>query len=188
MTYEEYTHYFDEILNTEHPIAPYDNPDFLNYAKLNHSRSNRWMKHGVLIDDAVRAVKELIEDQHWILITEPWCGDAAHSVPFIVKLAQLSSHIKLDIQLRDSGSEIDSYLTNGGKAIPKLIIRNEKNEDREVWGPRPTECQELFNQLKEENKSFEEQKVALQNWYNNDKGISIQKELAKLINQVNPPF
>jgi hypothetical protein len=178
----------DEILHNQAPAAPYDDPHYMEYVKLNHSRSNRWTKTGVLIDEVKAVIKDLIADQKWILITEPWCGDAAHSVPFIVKMAELSSHIKLEIQLRDNGSEIDSYLTNGGKSIPKLIIRNESNEDQAVWGPRPQACQALFEQLKEENKDFEEQKIALQNWYNQDKGVSIQQELAKLIYQANPPF
>lgn len=188
MTYEAYTQLFQDILSSENPAAPYDDPHYLEYAKLNYSRSNRWMKHGEILEKAKEHVQHIFVDQTWVLITEPWCGDAAHIVPFIVKLAELSHHVTLEIQLRDSGSEIDSYLTNGGKSIPKLIIRNEHGSDVAVWGPRPKACQELFNQLKEENADFETQKIALQNWYNTDKGVAIQEELAKVIDNATEPF
>ncbi len=181
MTWTEYNNYFDEILSNPNPAAPYDNPDYLDYTKLNHKRSHRWMKHGEILPQMKEAISRIKEDQHWILITEPWCGDAAHSVPFIQMIAALSNKIKLEIQLRDSGSEIDNYKTNGGKAIPMLIIRDKVGKDLAVWGPRPAACQKIFLQMKADNVDFETQKITLQNWYNKDNGKSIQLELIGLV-------
>ena len=69
-------------------------------------------------------------------VTEPmrWgrlflCGDAAHIVPIIYLMSRLNNNITLRIQLRDSGSEIEKYLTNGTKSIPMLIVRDENNKD-----------------------------------------------------------
>ena len=39
--------------------------------------------------------------------------------------------------------------------------------------------------MKERNAPFEEQKVVLQNWYNTDKGLTLQKELLALIREMN---
>lgn len=181
MTWTDYTDYFDSILNDPDPKAPYDNPDYMDYTKLNHKRSSRWLKHGEILPQMKEAVSRIKEKQQWILITEPWCGDAAHSVPFIKMISDLSDKIELTLQLRDSGSEIDNYLTNGGKAIPMLIIRDKAGKDLAVWGPRPAACQDIFLQMKADNADFETQKITLQNWYNKDNGKSIQLELIGLI-------
>src|SRR5690606_37230624 len=104
---------------------------------------------------------------HWFVITEPWCGDAAHSVPFIQLAAQLNPLITVEYELRDSEPfRINDYLTGGSKSIPKLIIRDDQGNDLATWGPRPVECQKLFDQLKIDQADFETQKTSLQHWYN----------------------
>ena len=87
-------------------------------------------------------------------------------------------NIDFEIQLRDSEPHlIEDYLTRGGKSIPKLIIRNDVGHDKVIWGPRPAKLQLIFDQMKTENKSFEDAKEVLQRWYNEDKGEELQREL-----------
>ena len=182
MDFNTYSELFKEILDGNNTTAPYDDAHFVEYVKLNASRQHRWIKTGVLSQELINTIEKIKDEQHWVLITEPWCGDASHNAPFIAKIAELNPHIKLEIQLRDSEySEIDKYLTNGGKSIPILVVRNAKNEDLFVWGPRPAACQQIFQEMKNNNLPFEEQKVILQNWYNHDKGVSIQAELNEQI-------
>ncbi|MBC9813616.1 thioredoxin family protein [Crocinitomicaceae bacterium CZZ-1] len=182
MNYTEYTLLFEQILTAEAPAAPYDNPDYFNYTKLNESRMKRWTKTMVLEDELIQLLEKLSVRQHWIIITEPWCGDASHIVPFLVRMAELSPAITYELQLRDTAPFlIDSYLTNGGKAIPKLVSRDENGTDLFTWGPRPAGAQSLMNRLKEENAEFERIKIELQNWYNANKGKEIQEELKKML-------
>lgn len=181
MKWTEYNNYFKEILQDTNPKAPYDSPDFLVYTKMNQTRSKRWMKMGEIAPSIIETVGKINKTQHWILITEPWCGDAAHTVPFIHLISELNDNIQLEIQLRDSNSEIEKYLTKGGKSIPILVIRDENGKDLAVWGPRPAACQVIFNQLKSDRAEFGEIKIALQNWYNQDAGVSLQEELNKKI-------
>ncbi|MCE2682781.1 MAG: thioredoxin family protein, partial [Cryomorphaceae bacterium] len=125
MTFSDYSFIFNHILTGTIQHAPYDDPHFVEYTKLNHSRMHRWEKTGKLTEECISTIQSISTPMHWILITEPWCGDAAHSVPFLAKMAEENPLIHLEIQLRDSeGSEIESYLTNGGKSIPILIVRN----------------------------------------------------------------
>lgn len=178
MQYDEYVKLFENILKSETPIAPYDDPEYFHYTKLNESRLKRWNKTGVINEELTKALTETISKQHWIIISEPWCGDASQIVPFLVKMAELSPFITYDIQLRDTDpSLIDTYLTNGGKAIPKLISRDVEGNDLFVWGPRPVAAQNLMNESKAKNLEMEQIKIDLQNWYNTDKGFQIQKEL-----------
>jgi hypothetical protein len=181
-TWEKYLDKFEEVLAQETPLPPYDNPVYLDYFKLNRSRQRRWLKTGVINPELTKVIKAIDQKQTWYLITEPWCGDAAHNVPFIYKMTELNPNITLKIVWRDTEPfMIDDYLTNGGKAVPKLIIRDENEKDLHVWGPRPEECQVLFQQLKDENADFDKQKIELQKWYNADKGVSIQREFFELL-------
>lgn len=180
MTFQEYLNYFQTIIETsnEEQTAPYDNADYIDYTRMNWSRMNRWLKTAKLSEDLVSKIKAISEPQHWIVITEPWCGDAAHSVPFFHMLAELNPLIKVDYELRDSEPfRIDEYLTNGSKSIPKVAFKDANGNDFAVWGPRPAGCQEVYARLIAEKADFEAVKTEIQKWYNADKGQEIQTEL-----------
>jgi len=185
MNYTEYLAYVTSITTAENPPAPYDAEEYISYTKLNESRMKRWTKHMKLRDDLVSMLENMQTKQHWIIITEPWCGDAAHLVPFLVRFAELSPMITYELQLRDSEPFlIDQYLTNGGKAIPKLISRGEDGEDLFVWGPRPAKAQLMMNELKAKETVFEDIKIELQNWYNKDKGEEVQQEFVSILSNL----
>lgn len=184
MNFHDYQQQFEAILSGALTSGVYDDPHFVNYTKLNHSRMNRWLKKGELLAESKKVLATIQTPQKWILITEPWCGDAAHCVPFIVMMAKQNNLIFLEIQLRDTNSEIDSYLTNGGKAIPKLIIRNDANEDLAIWGPRPEPCQNVFKAEKEKGAEMDALKVVLQEWYNGNHGVAIQEEICAILSTI----
>jgi hypothetical protein len=184
--YQEYREQFSKILDGECNDAPYDDERFVEYVKLNKSRTKRWERSGKLLSEVNNLIQSIREEQEWIVITEPWCGDAAHIVPFIAKMAELNANISLKIQNRDTEkSEIDNYLTNGGRSIPKLIVRNSSKNDLFVWGPRPKEAQDLYLDQKDDNsKSATEKKAELQSWYNKNKGEMLQREIAEHLKMI----
>src|SRR5690606_21473388 len=189
MNFDAYFKLFQDIIETkeEELQPPYNTPDYLNYTKLNLSRCKRWLKTGVLDPAAVEVIKNIQEPQEWTIITEPWCGDAAHSIPFMELLAAQNPLIQTRYELRDAPPfNIEHYLTRGSKSIPKLIIRNAAGEDLATWGPRPAECQQLFDKLMSEKADFETVKTELQNWYNHDKGEKIVKEIVEAIRAAAP--
>ena len=185
MTFNEYLAYTTRILSGELEITPYDDPAYFEYTKLNSTRMKRWLKTGELVDETVEVVKSIAQRQKWIVISEPWCGDASHILPFLFKMSELNKKIDLEIELRDSKPfRIENYLTGGSKSIPVLIVRNKEGEDLFVWGPRPTGAKTLMSKLTEEQAPFERVKEELQKWYNEDKGVQIQQEIVALIKTV----
>lgn len=188
MNWNTYTTLFNEILEGNFTEAPYDKEAYFQYVQLNNSRQNRWIKRGSLLPELVEHVKQLKQSQQWILITEPWCGDASHINPFIYQLSQQSDQISFEIMLRDSeGSIIQDYLTNGGMSIPILVVRDENGKDLFHWGPRPAPAQKLYlSQKEDDSKTVDEKKIELQSWYNKDKGVTLQQELLELFQSVTP--
>ena len=133
---------------------------------------------------ATKNVENLPEKYIWLVITEGWCGDAAQILPIINKMAEASENIDLRIVLRDENeSLINHFLTNNGKAIPKLILLNA--ETKEVlgdWGPRPKEAAKMVAEQKEKFGSLDANfKKELQNWYNTSKGVAIENDLLQLL-------
>lgn len=182
MTLEEYRKLFDSILSGRYQQPPYDEEAYKNYVKLNKSRMARWDKQGSIDAELGNLIKAIDAPQTWVVITEPWCGDAANSIPLIEKMAAINPYISVVVQLRDSNSEIDQYLTNGGKAIPIVIARNAQGEDLFVWGPRPAEAQAMvMAQKADTNRSTEEKYSEVLQWYRQNKGVLIQEEFNALL-------
>ncbi|WP_460685500.1 thioredoxin family protein [Niabella aquatica] len=185
MNWNEYLNYTHEIVNADVPPAPYDHPDYYHYTKMNEARMKRWIKTNPITPEAASLIKSIDQPQQWVVITEPWCGDAAHIVPIIYLMSTWNDKISFTLQLRDSASEIDHYLTSGSKSIPILIVRDENGKDLFHWGPRPKKGQEMYLELAARKADFEEIKTAIQNYYNADKSLSTQKEIIALLSKVN---
>ena len=99
-------------------------------------------------------------------------------------MADLNSKIEVKIILRDENLEImDNYLTNGGRAIPKLIALDKSTlEEKFIWGPRPATIQEVINVLKANNVTDLHQMVEkIQIAYNNDHTASVQSEFISIL-------
>jgi hypothetical protein len=185
MTKEAYLELFGEILNAQTNEAPYDEEHYIHYVKMNQSRQDRWLKKAALTPETTRFMQSWDVPSRWVVITEPWCGDAAHVLPFLFKMSELNENISLEIQLRDgSDSEIEKYMTNGGKAIPILVVRDEQGNDLFHWGPRPRACQQLVNETRNTGASQEDLINAIQHWYNQNKGLEIQSEITRMLSQV----
>jgi thiol-disulfide isomerase/thioredoxin len=164
----------------------------LHYVQLNVTRMRRLDKTTKLSDESLQSLANLDKNLLWVVVTEGWCGDASQIVPVIELLAQHSGgKIKTQYYFRDENLPlIDQFLTNGGRAIPKVISLNpDTMEVVGSWGPRPEDAQALVNEYKKAiaeapgSVSFDEVKEQLQRWYNEDKTMSTQRELiATLVN------
>ena len=178
MTPSEYIATF-ELENPGYSSYP---TNYQHYIPLNKSRFTRCLKQGVITQELTEVIRAINEKQDWVIITEPWCGDAAQIVPYLFKIAALNPLINVLVQLRDSHSEIESYLSNGKMSIPKLIVRNKQGIDLFIWGPRPQKLEAIYLELKNKNENIDDIKTILQKWYNDDKGKEIQEEIMDLIN------
>lgn len=155
-----------------------------NYTMLNDRRMKRWDKTVKLSEETKTAIESYNKKVTWLVITESWCGDAAHIMPIIHKVAELNDNIDFRIVLRDGNDALmNEFLTNGGRAIPKLImIDKSSNEVVNTFGPRPTVAIDMVNNYKAKHgKLTPEFKEDLQRWYNRDKGQSTIQDLVKLL-------
>ena len=182
-----YAEYRDLVLtkvennsNTGHEV----NEALANYTMLNNKRMKRWDKTIKIGEGVADAIKHKTFNQTWIIITESWCGDAAHVMPVINKIAELNDGINFRVVLRDDNEALmDQFLTNGSRSIAKLIILDTITKDViATYGPRPSTATLLVNDYKAKyGKLTPEFKEDLQQWYNKDKGHTVIADLVALI-------
>ena len=157
--------------------------DLLKYSELNETRMNRLEKTIEVTSETKAKLQNLDKKYIWLVLSEGWCGDAAQIVPVIHKMAEATDKVELKIALRDDNDALmQHFLTNGGKAIPKLIVLDAETLDVVLdWGPRPHGAKQLILDYKATHGVVDEPaKIELQKWYLHDKGISIQNEIVEM--------
>lgn len=160
-----------------------------HYTKLNDKRMNRWDKTLKIPKVAQQKISEFEQDVTWLVIVESWCGDGAHVLPVLNKMAELNNHINLKIVLRDDNPELmDLFLTNKSRSIPKLImIDTETGDVLNSYGPRPSEATSLVSRyIAKYGILTPEFKEDLQHWYNNDKGQNIIEDVTNMLCELRP--
>lgn len=184
MSYNEYRLLMAELVKNQSTTGLDKSVDMVAYTVLNEQRMKRWDKTIKVSAEAQEKIASFKREVTWLVLTESWCGDAAHVNPVINKVAELSPNIDLKFVLRDENDALmQQFLTNGGKSIPKLIMFDRTSgEVLGTFGPRPAAATQLVRDyLAEHGMITEEFKEILQGWYNKDKGQSTISDLLNIL-------
>ena len=192
-TYKAYRQLITDLFDQQKSTVEDHSEAMLHYTKLNISRMNRLDKRSRLTEITTQQLANINRPTTWLVITEGWCGDAAQIVPVLNHMALVNEKITLRFILRDKNvAVIDAYLTNGARAIPKiLVLDTETSEVLTTWGPRPAEVQQLVLAAKAKSLATEDlvlreqisSKAAeqLHLWYAKDKTKTIQQEFLEVL-------
>lgn len=184
MTYTEYRDLVIKLVEEKSTTGNDKSEAMAEYTQLNDRRMRRWDKTAKVSDQMKSKSENFDKKVTWLVISESWCGDAAHVMPIINKVAELNANIDYKIVLRDDNDALmNQFLTNGGKSIPKLImLDSETNDVLNTFGPRPTVATKLVQDYKAKHGTITpEFKEDLQRWYNKDKGQSTVEDLVSLL-------
>ncbi|WP_293300524.1 thioredoxin family protein [Pedobacter sp. UBA4863] len=187
LDYTSYRNLVDELLAKGETTGPDNSEAMLHYTKMNVQRMNRVDKTTVLGEELLLTLQKIEGKYRFLVIIEGWCGDAAQIVPVINKIASAApTKFDLKLVLRDKNLPlIDAHLTNGGRAIPVLLILDEAgNLVLPKWGPRPVAIQNLMIEWKKEGLEMPELAEKLHGWYAKDKTVATQQELNELLKQL----
>jgi thioredoxin-like negative regulator of GroEL len=184
-SYLEYRKLMADLLKEGKSTAVEQTEERTHYSELNETRMHRLDKTMKITEANSAKLKTLKKNYLWLVLTESWCGDAAQILPILNKMALESDQkIELKLVLRDENEDLmNHFLTNKGKAIPKLIsIDKATGEVVGNWGPRPQGAIDLIESYKERFGAINETaKAELQLWYLHDKGVSTQNEIIQLL-------
>lgn len=187
LAYQAYRQLIDELLLEGKTTGPDDSEAMLHYTKMNVQRMNRVEKTFQLSEELQLALQELDQNYRLLIISEGWCGDAAQIVPVVDQMVKNSNDkLSLRLVLRDKNLPlIDAHLTNGGRAIPVVLVLDEVGAILATWGPRPQVLQHLLAEWKKENSDMMALAEKLHSWYAKDKTRATQEELTLLISGLN---
>jgi len=185
ITYSQYRDLIDQLLAQGKTTGENHSEAMLNYTRMNVRRMDRWDKTAVVSAELQEKIAQIDAPQTWLVLTEAWCGDAAQSIPFMVKAASYSPLVDIRFILRDEHPDVmDAYLTNGGRSIPKLIaLKNEDLAELFTWGPRPQVLQQKYLAYLEDSKGISQEDFieSIHLWYAKDKNANIDAEFLTLI-------
>ena len=186
-SYAQYLHLIEQLVAAGDTTGDEPTEDQIAFTRLNLHRMLRWNKT-FLVDEKLVDVARASEPQVWWVFTEAWCGDGAQVIPLLQKITESSEgRISMRLLLRDENKEAMShYLTNGGRAIPKLIAMSATGDELFTWGPRPVPAQQLMLEwkLSPGTKSHEDIEKELHLWYAKDKGICLMQEIMDKLQSV----
>jgi thiol-disulfide isomerase/thioredoxin len=182
-TYASYRQLVTELLAEGKVTGDVQSQELLDYSKLNQARMDRLQKTLALDETVGQVLNSLKNEYTWVVISEGWCGDAAQLLPIFNLMADNTPNVNLAVVLRDANPELmNRFLTNGARAVPKLIVLDSGNNVRGIWGPRPMGAAQLIAEYKAAKGVIDETaKTQLQMWYLHDKGLSTQREVAELM-------
>lgn len=184
ISYKEYKTIVEDLVAKSSTSGNEKTEELAYFTKLNDRRMKRWDKTIKLSEEDKNTIAQFENKMTWLVITESWCGDAAHVIPAINKVAEQNENIELRLVFRDENDLLmEQYLTNGSRSIPKLIMIDEATEEVvKTYGPRPSKATKMVLDFKNEfGKLTPEFKEELQYWYNKDKGQTIVKDLMQLM-------
>ncbi len=123
-------------------IAAADNKD--------HAAAMEEMRKGQHLEPCVvAALHALPRPVHTIAIAEDWCGDVVRHVPVLQRMAEEGANLRVRFISREQHPEVFArFLTNGGEAIPKFVVLNDRFVECGSWGPMPVDCRELISRGK----------------------------------------
>ena len=184
ISYSDYRALVRKLVGDKSTTGSEQTEALINYTMLNERRMKRWDKTIKVSKQYQDVIQEYKNKITWLVITESWCGDAAHVMPVMNKFSELNNNIDFHIVLRDDNEALmNKFLTNGSKSIPKLImVDTDAKEIIDVYGPRPSIATKMVEDFKNEHGALTaEFKEDLQRWYNKDKGQTAITDLIGLL-------
>ncbi|MEY2738873.1 MAG: hypothetical protein RL259_782 [Bacteroidota bacterium] len=186
-SYADYRKLASDLVAQGKPTGHDHSEALAQFATLNETRMNRLEKTITIDEDVQLKLQNISNNYIWLVLAESWCGDAAQILPVIYKMSAVSNALQLKIVLRDDNDLLmQQFLTNGGKAIPKIIILDAQTLNVVAdWGPRPQGAKQLILDYKAAHGIVDEAaKIELQKWYLHDKGVAIQYEILEIMSRL----
>ncbi len=183
MSYARFRDLVNSLLIERKTTGPNQSKDLVQYTRLNSQRMDRIDKKTIIMPELLEELKTIRENQIWLGLVEAWCGDVAHNIPPLAKMAVSVPKVSLRLLLRDENLDVmDAYQTNGTRSIPKVIaLKKDTLEELWTWGPRPEPAQMMFFEHREKGEPVTDITEHLQKWYNRDEGQTLQKEILELV-------
>ena len=157
---------------------------FADFLASVEKREDQWNDHYQtgLVPEALAQRARRAGSFRMLVVTEDWCGDSAHTIPYLAKLADEVEGLSMRLIDREQGKQLMRFrLTPDYRAAtPTVVMLDESGRDVGCWVERPSELQGWFQKNKTKldhdalhGKTYE--------WYEKDAGLSTLREIVELL-------
>src|ERR1019366_4964252 len=101
LSFDEYLALTKSIVESPPPTGTYQNEKTLRYTRSNLERMNKVLQNMVLSQKLYNLLGELKEEWIWLVLSEPWCGDASWGTPALYMISTGTDKVDFKILLRD---------------------------------------------------------------------------------------
>lgn len=132
-------------------------------------------------NEAVNDARALHGPLRLLVLLEDWCGDAIHTIPFVMRLVEANPQLELRVIKRDEHDALmQQHLSGSSRSIPVLIAYNANGRECGWWGPRPTPLQAWVKQ-DGMHMDKDERYKAIRTWYARDRAATLIREVLTLL-------
>ena len=132
--------------------------------------------------DAVARGRALPAKRHLLVLLEDWCGDAINTMPVLAALVAQVPQLELRVLERDRNPDLmERHLSDGARAIPVVIVLDERWQELGWWGSRPAALQAWTMSAEARAMNAEARYRELRRWYARDRGLTTLDEVLTLI-------
>ncbi len=156
---------------------------FAQFLESTEQRREIWLSNyerATVPFDVLDRTRAIPGEWRLLVVAEDWCGDSAHTIPYLARLVDEVSGLEMRVVNSETGAAItDAHRTPDDRgATPTVVILDAQGRDVGCWVERPAALQDWF--LEEDDRSRErlDRKYA---WYNWDVGESTVAEVANVI-------
>lgn len=188
MTPQAYDAAMSDWVERQTHSGPEHKDKYAEYTRLNAARSRRVAKTYRMSEDMASLLDSgRWAGQHWVFITESWCGDAVQCLP-LIRIWATRAGATLDIVLRDGKTHlIEDFLTRGGRSIPIWVAADAAGRVLGQWGPRPETARRMVldhREAPEPKPPYSEFAAQVQLWYARDRGKEIEREAMDMLQYI----
>ena len=138
--------------------------------------------HSHVDPDAVRQLTRVGTGLRLLIVSDDWCVDSAHTVPYVAKLAAAAG-VELKIVGRDAGAGLLAHHpTRDGRPATPTIVFIRDGRDVGAWVERPAPLQDLFFSMAT-NPDSAKRFADRASWYAADRGRTTIAEVLALAEQ-----
>ena len=152
-------------------------PEFLKVIRENRELWRRVYGDARIPPNILVMARGLRGPWHLLALGEDWCMDSANTLPYLARLCEAVGGLDLRILRKEEHPQLmQEHLTDGGEAIPVVLILDRNFREVGVWGPRPQPLQDFFKE-ELDGRPEEARFAGLRGWYRRDGGQSALREL-----------
>lgn len=156
--------------------------EFIDRAEVNQEMWRSMRNRARVPTEVVEQLRAIPGPWYLLVLLEDWCGDAVNTIPVLARLAEEVPGLELRVLRRDENPDLmEAHLSGAARAIPVVMVLDERFEKQGWWGSRPRALQAWVDAAEAKVMEKTERYREIRRWYARDRGQTMLDEIVTLL-------